>query len=204
MLRLDHLALCAGRLEEGVEAIEAALGVRMAPGGKHPHMGTHNRLLGLGDVYLEAIATDPEAPPPAHKRWFGLDAFEGPPRLGAWIAATSDITAAIAACPPGYAPPIALARGDFRWRMAARAEGTAAFDDAFPPLIDWQGARHPTESLPDVAVRLQRLEIAHPDAPALAAALGKLLSDPRVVVVPGPAKALRARFSTPHGPRHLE
>lgn len=204
MLRLDHLAVCAGRLEEGVEAIEAALGVRMAPGGKHPHMSTHNRLLGLGDAYLEAIAIDPEAPPPGHKRWFGLDAFAGPPRLGAWIAACDDIAAAIAACPPGYTPPIALSRGDFRWQMAAGAEGRTPFDDAFPLLIAWQGARHPTQSLPDVQVRLQRLEIAHPDAPALATALAKLLSDPRVVVVPGPAKALRARFATPHGLRYLQ
>lgn len=201
MLRLDHLAVCAGRLEEGVEAIEAALGVRMAPGGKHPHMSTHNRLLGAGDIYLEAIAIDPEAPPPGRSRWFGLDDFAGPPRLAAWIAACDDIGAAIAACPPGYGPPVDLARGDYRWRMAA---GATPLADAFPPLIEWQGARHPTQSLPDAGVRLQRLEIAHPDAPALAAALAGLFSDPRVEILSGPAKALRASFATPHGLRYLE
>ena len=31
-------------------------------GGRHPHMGTHNRLLSLGpDLYLEVIAVDPDA-----------------------------------------------------------------------------------------------------------------------------------------------
>ncbi|WP_393939598.1 VOC family protein [Piscinibacter sakaiensis] len=53
-------------------------------GGAHPHMGTHNRLLRLGDhCYLEVIAIDPAAPPPARARWFGLDrlAPDAAPRL---------------------------------------------------------------------------------------------------------------------------
>ena len=29
-----------------------------------PHMATHNRLLGLGDLYLEVIAADPGRPAP--------------------------------------------------------------------------------------------------------------------------------------------
>ena len=41
----------------------ALLGVPMAGGGKHPLMGTHNRLIGLGDLYLEVISIDPDAPP---------------------------------------------------------------------------------------------------------------------------------------------
>jgi Glyoxalase-like domain len=51
MLRLDHLAVVAGRLDAGVAEVERLLGVTMAGGGKHPLMGTHNRLLGLGDVH---------------------------------------------------------------------------------------------------------------------------------------------------------
>ena len=40
-------------------------------------MGTHNRLLGLGtNVYLEVIAIDTEAAPPARPRWFSLDTPE--------------------------------------------------------------------------------------------------------------------------------
>jgi hypothetical protein len=60
-LRLDHLAISAGTLDEGVAAVEEALGVPLAGGGQHPHMATHNRLLGLGDLYLEVIAADPAA-----------------------------------------------------------------------------------------------------------------------------------------------
>ena len=47
-LELDHLAVSAASLAEGAAAVEAVLGVTLAPGGVHPHMGTHNRLLSLG------------------------------------------------------------------------------------------------------------------------------------------------------------
>ena len=60
MLEFDHIAISATCLAEGVAAVEAALGVALSGGGAHPHMATHNRLLGLGDLYLEVIASDPE------------------------------------------------------------------------------------------------------------------------------------------------
>ncbi|MGB4827632.1 MAG: VOC family protein, partial [Paracoccaceae bacterium] len=52
-LVFDHLAVSALALDEGVAAVEAALAVRLQGGGQHPHMATRNRLLGLGDLYLE-------------------------------------------------------------------------------------------------------------------------------------------------------
>ena len=60
-------------------------------------MATHNRLLGLGDLYLEVIAADPSAPRPAWPRWFDLDRFTGAPRLTNWICACDDLEAAVAA-----------------------------------------------------------------------------------------------------------
>ncbi|MEL6648491.1 MAG: VOC family protein, partial [Pseudomonadota bacterium] len=45
MLELDHLAIAAETLEDGREAVEAALGVSLQPGGQHAHFGTHNLLL---------------------------------------------------------------------------------------------------------------------------------------------------------------
>jgi hypothetical protein len=203
-MRLDHLAVSAATLAEGVAAVEAALGVALAPGGVHPHMGTHNRLLGLGDIYLEVIAPDPTAPRPAWPRWFDLDRFSGPPRLTNWIAACDDLEAEIACGPDGVGTPLALERGDLRWRMAVPATGRLPFDDAFPALIQWQGSAHPAQRLPDAGVRLTRLEVIHPQAAALAGALAGRLDDPRVVLLAGPARALRAEFLTPSGPRHLK
>ncbi|OYW58048.1 MAG: hypothetical protein B7Z31_08625 [Rhodobacterales bacterium 12-65-15] len=156
MLRIDHLAVVAGRLGDGVALVEQALGVTMAGGGKHALMATHNRLLGLGDLYLEVIAPDPNAPAPDRPRWFDMDRFTGPPRLTHWIAATDDLAAEVALGP----------------------------------------------ALPDSGLRLTRLEIAHPEATALRAALAKRLFDPRVVVVAGNL-SVRATIDTPTGPRVL-
>lgn len=204
MLRFDHLAVSALDLAEGVAAVEAALGVALAGGGQHPHMATHNRLLGLGDLYLEVIAADPAAQRPAWPRWFDLDNFQGQPRLTNWVACCDSISAAVAASPEGVGIPVALQRGDYRWQMAVPADGKLPFDGCFPALIEWAGTLHPARALPDSGVRLQRLEIAHPQAAALNAALAGIFSDPRVVITQGAAKAMRATFATPHGLRVLQ
>ena len=156
-LILDHLAVSALTLDEGVAVVEAALGVALAGGGQNPHMATHNRLLGLGDAYLEVIAADPAAPAPVWPRWFDLDRFTGPPRLTNWIAACDDLEAALAASPDGTGTPVDLARGDYRWRMAVPADGQLPFDGCFPALIQWQGALHPARALPDAGLRARAM-----------------------------------------------
>lgn len=201
MLTLDHLAISAVTLEDGVEAVEAALGVPLAGGGQHPHMATHNRLLGLGDIYLEVIAADPAAPRPAWPRWFDLDNFSGGQRLTNWVARCENLKSALEDAPPGIGVPLALQRGDYRWQMAVPADGKLPFDGAHPALIQWDGALHPVQRLPDSGLRLTRLEIAHPEAAALCNTLSRL-HDPRVVITEG-AFALRASFATPQGPRSL-
>lgn len=203
MLRLDHLAISAEGLDAGVAAVEAALGVAMSGGGKHPLLGTHNRLLGLGDLYLEVIAVDPDAPPPLRPRWFDLDHFCGPPRLTNWVVACDDMATALAAGPPGWGTALSLARGDYRWQMAVPADGRLPFDRTFPALIQWDGALHPARALPETGLRLQRLEISHPRATALRSALSAL-NDPRVHLLDGPVPALRAEIATPGALRVLE
>lgn len=203
MLRLDHLAVVAADLETGVAAVEAALGVRLAAGGQHPHMGTHNRLLNLGEAYLEVIAPDPSLPRPSRPRWFSMDRHAGPPRLTNWICATDDLDATLREAPEGAGDATPLTRGDFRWRIAIPASGTLPFDDAFPALIQWEGAAHPAPRLPDAGVRLTALTLVNPQADALRAWLATRLPDARVTVERGPAKAMRATFATPAGQRHL-
>jgi hypothetical protein len=201
MLTFDHIAISAAALEDGVAWVEGALGVKMAGGGQHPLMATHNRLLGLGDLYLEVIAIDPAAPAPPRSRWFDLDRFSGAPRLTNWVARTDDIAADLAAGPPGLGVPLALARGNYRWQMAVPDDGILPYDGAYPALIQWMTPLHPTQSLPDSGVRLTRLTVAHPQAAALRAALP--LTDPRIEIVEGPVTSLTASFHTPQGERHL-
>jgi len=203
MLVLDHLAVSSATLEEGADWVAGRLGVAVEGGGKHAEMGTHNRLLSLGDLYLEVIAVDPGAARPGWPRWFDLDRFEGAPRLTNWVARCDDLEAELAVSPPGTGEVMALARGAYRWRMAVPGDGVLPFDGAFPALISWQGPAHPAQQLTDRGVRLRRLEIGHPEAEALKAALAGRLDDPRVVVVPAAEKSLHAEFDTPHGARQL-
>jgi hypothetical protein len=202
-LALDHIAVSATTLQAGTDWVEQALGISLSPGGQHPHMGTHNRLLQLGDVYLEVIAIDPDAARPAWPRWFSLDTFQGPPRITNWICRTDDLDAALAAAPAGTGTATDLQRGDYRWRFGIPRTGRLPFDDSFPALIEWQGDLHPARTLPDLGVRLLRLELTHPLAGDLAAALQGQPADPRVAIVTGPYRSFRASFSTPNGLRVL-
>ena len=202
MAAFDHLAVCAENLDDGAAAVAAALGVPLEQGGAHPFMGTHNRLLSLGPgEYLEVIAIDPAAPPPGRPRWFRLDRFAGRARPTSWIVRVDDLNAVLATAPEGAGRPSDLARGPYRWRFTLPDDGCLPFDDSFPALIQWQGDMHPATGPPDRGCRLTRLEVAHPEAAALRAALP--LTDPRVVVVPGPP-GLRAVIATPRGERCLE
>lgn len=200
-MELDHFAVAGASLEAAVAYVEAALGVAMQPGGRHARFGTWNRLLGLADgLYLEAIAIDPDAPPPDRPRWFNLDRFQGAPRLTNWICRVTDLDAALARVPPGAGAPVDLERGALRWRMAVPATGILPYDDRFPALIQWQGALHPAAMLAPSGCALERLIVTHPQAADLAALCGSLQ---RVVFEPG-ASGLRAEIRTPHGLRHLE
>ena len=203
MLQLDHLAIAAKTLEAGRDVVEQALGVRLQPGGQHPHFGTHNLLLGLeGGLYLEVIAIDPEAPKPDYPRWFDLDRFQGAPRLNNWICRTDDMAGALAALPQAGRP-IALSRGDLRWQMAVPEDGILPYDGMYPALIEWQCATHPAGLLRATGCKLLRLTVSHPQAGSLKAQIGDMLSDNRVHIEQGPA-GLRAEFITPAGVRILQ
>lgn len=203
-LSLDHIAVVARSLDEGTTYVEAILGVELSPGGKHGAMGTHNRLLSLGPhCYLEVIAIDPDAPKPAHRRWFNLDSYTGAPRLMNWICSTDDLESALSAAPPGSGVPMRLTRGDMVWHMGVTDFGRLPFDDAMPALIEWGNSPHPNRRLPDHNLRLTRLDVFHPRADDLLKAFPALHGLPEVSVREGPEKRLLATISTPEGNRIL-
>lgn len=176
-IAVDHLIIAARTLDEGTAWVASHLGAAPAGGGRHPLMGTHNRLLGLGPgAYLEVIAIDPEAPQPPHPRWFSLDAphmrerLARGPALVHWMMNTADIAMAAAHAPVDLGEIIAVTRGDYRWRVTVRPDGGMPAAGVFPSLIQWDSDR-PAASLPDAGCRIESLELAHPDARAFGSAL---------------------------------
>ena len=200
---VDHLVVGAPTLATAQAHIEDALGVSMQPGGAHAVFQTHNALLGLEDgLYLEAIAPNPAVPAPTRPRWYDLDRFAGPARLSNWACAVADMDADLADMPEGTGAPVVVRRGALSWRMAVSEDGKTPFDNLWPALIEWPEGVHPAEQLTPTGIRLRRFTLTHPDANALASALGRWLNDDRVAVEKGPL-GMQADFSTPHGDRVL-
>lgn len=202
-MQLDHIAVAGATLEAATETVEAALGVTMQPGGKHEVFSTHNTLLGLADgLYIEAIAVDPNAPPPNWPRWFDLDRMSGPARLTNWICQTDDIEQTLAQLSEGAGKPVALQRGELRWQMAVPADGQLPYDNLHPALIEWQTPVHPSAMLTPSGCALRRLVVSHPQAGALQKSLAPLLADARISFETG-VPGLMAEIDTPHGVRVL-
>lgn len=204
----DHLVVAARTLEEGAQWLETRCGVPTVPGGRHARMGTHNRLLSLGPgLYLEIIAIDPKAPPPGRPRWFALDSpamaerLARGPALVHWVARTDDLDGARAAHPREVGEILAMARGDFRWRIGVAADGALPAGGAFPTLIQWDGDAHPASAAPDSGCRLEALNVRCPEAQAVRARLATLGLDPQgpVHFAASDAVGLSAFLRTPGG-----
>src|SRR3954447_25588405 len=57
-MRLDHVIYGTADLETATARIEAELGLPVLPGGHHVVQGSHNKIVPLGDGYLELMAID--------------------------------------------------------------------------------------------------------------------------------------------------
>lgn len=212
---LDHLVVLAASLEEGVAWCESTLGVTPGPGGKHPLMGTHNRLFsiagaGYARAYFEIIAIDTEAPAPARRRWFDMDdpalqarVRRDGPQLVHWVVRVDDATAAVAVLRAqgidrgeviGASRP--TAHGLLQWQITVRTDGRRLLDGLLPTLIQWD-AVHPTAAMPASGVTLVSLELQHPQADTLTEAL-RGIGRAHPAVAHGPA-SLRAQLLTPRG-----
>jgi hypothetical protein len=205
---LDHIAIVAPTLEAGCAHVRAALGVEPQPGGEHERMGTHNRLLRLGEsLYLEVIAPNPAARKPPWPRWFALDTLapDAPPKLAAWVVRTGDIRAALSATDEALGSVEAMSRGMLEWLITIPADGALPLGGAAPALIEWHTDSHPALRLDDMGLALNRLEIHHPDPARIRRLLCALGIDGPVAVASEPAAAprLAARIRTPQGLRLL-
>lgn len=210
LLGIDHLVIAVPDPDAAAAELEAALGLAATGGGRHA-AGTHNRLVFLGDAYLELIgAWDRDLAlghPVGAAVVRALDA--GEPGLVAWALATDGVRREVAALRAGGS-----AIGEAIPGSRTRPDGTVvAWQCAFPPLLgpgeppfliehelvgpEWgdeaRNARarfvHPFGG----TARLVGLELAVPDPRAIAEAYERTVG---VAVAPGPGAVPGEREGT--------
>ena len=127
-LGIDHLVIAVADPDEAAAQLEADLGLEAAGGGRHDRLGTFNRVVWLGDTYLELIGVFNRAL--AERSWLGqpvlrkLDEGGG---LATWAIATDALEADLAGLRDtgsDFRDPVAgeRRRADgavVRWRLAA-------------------------------------------------------------------------------------
>lgn len=208
---LDHLVVAARHLDDGIAWCEKTFGFTPVAGGRHPLMGTHNRVFAIGSAsfpraYFEIIAIDPDAPAPSRTRWFDLD----DPVLQARIAQEPTLIHWVARC-DALAPELAALQADgivrgealdaerptpagmLRWRIAVRPDGRRLAGGALPTLIEW-GEVHPADGMSPSGVVLRRLTVRGLP-PVVVARLPDGVDHAADADSP-----LEALFSTPRGP----
>jgi Glyoxalase-like domain len=175
-LELDHVLIAVADLATAAQDLEARHGLASIEGGRHPGWGTANRIVPLGEAYLELIAVVDEA-----------EAARSP--VGRWVAAAHPLLAR----PLGWAVRthqlddvarrlgLTVAAGSraarngqlLRWRMAGLEE--AAAEPSLPFFIEWgEGAPRPGRAPATHragAVKIAKLQLDG-DADRLAAWLG--------------------------------
>jgi hypothetical protein len=207
ILGIDHVVLTVADVDAAAAELEERLGLAASAGGRHEALGTENRLVWLGDAFLELVGVfDPDL---ARAGWFGRPVIEAVERgvgLVTWVIAVDDLADALRWAPPdaGLLGPIdgERRRPDdriVRWRLA-RPE---AIGPVAPVLIehdttaaewtaDERAARAAQTHPLGGRVRLSGLEIRTP-SPAPAA--GRLRSQLAVAVEPAGRGAVRVRLA---------
>ena len=199
MSELDHILWGVPDLEKGVEDFRRRTGVRARPGGAHPGMGTRNALAGLGDVYLEIIAPDPEQPVGVGLG-AELAALAGP-RIQTFAVRTRDLGRRVKALAPlGIETRVVEMSRDrpdgrrLRWRIGLLLGHELG--RLVPFLIEWGDSPHPAAELPAEAT-LVEVELQHPRAQQLARLADAL--ELELPVRASDAERLRAALETPRG-----
>jgi hypothetical protein len=97
LLGIDHLVIAVRDLDGATDELERRVGLAATGGGRHPSLGTQNRLAWLGDTYVELVSiADPGV---AAGSWLGvptLAALERGGGLATWAIATDSIVADVA------------------------------------------------------------------------------------------------------------
>lgn len=200
-IALDHLLIGAPDLASGVAWVAEHLGVTPVPGGRHPNLGTHNALTGLGgDRYLEVIAPDPEGTGVASP--FAWLAACTTPRVATWAARVDDLVPVAAALEAVGVSHSGISAGSRRRTDGSLLEWWTLFPSEtegglVPFFIRWRDpSQHPALSL-DHSLELDSLSFVHPEAERLRKIFAAIGVEARVEE--GEAPRLSAMVRGPRG-----
>jgi hypothetical protein len=165
-LELDHVIIAVSDLEAAARELGAREGLASVEGGRHAGWGTANRIVPLGETYLELITVVDagEAAGSAFGRWVAARIETAPGRPLGWVARTDrldevarrlGLKASAGSRPGRDGRPL-------RWRLAGVEE--AAAEPALPFFVEWgEGTPLPGRAEaehPAGPVRLERLELS--------------------------------------------
>jgi len=192
-VEIDHVLVAVADLAEAARELEARHGLVSLEGGRHPGWGTENRIVPLGDSYLElvAVADAGQAALKPFGRWVAAARPSRAAPLG-WAVRPGDLD--------GVARRLALEVADgarvtrdgqlLSWRLAGVEQ--AAAEPFLPFFIEWEPGT-PFPGAAAAAHRAGRLRVAElglsGDAGRLAAWLGP--HELPLAVDPGPPALTR-------------
>ena len=137
-LALDHVIVAVTDLEAVARAVEERYGLASIEGGRHPGWGTANRIVPLGETYVELIAVvdADEAARSDFGSWVAAGATPVGTPLG-WAVRTADLDAVAGRLDLAVE---AKSRQDasgrrLHWRLAGVREATA--EPSLPFFIEW-------------------------------------------------------------------
>ena len=198
-LQYDHFLLGCSSLEAGIQFMKDKTGIEAVKGGKHPHIGTHNALLSLGEkVYLEIIAPDPEAKSLIEEYAFLKEM--NAPTLFMWAAHTDkmdDLLKRIQEA--GYKnsgiSPGSRQRADgsvLKWRSLSVETG---INSVVPFFIEWDSSsKHPSIDSPK-GCSIDSFEIEYPEPEKLKTVFTQLQID--IPVKKGIKASLQLKINSP-------
>jgi len=155
-VKLDHVLIAVADLEDAAREIEARYGLASVEGGRHPGWGTANRIVPLGDTYIELVAVVDQAE--AARSSFGswVDRAHPAPLHPLGWAVRTDRLEEIARRLGLAVSANSRATGDgrvLRWRVAGIER--AAAEPSLPIFVEWgEGTPVPGQS-----------RISHPAGP---------------------------------------
>lgn len=197
---LDHVVLAVDDPDAAADELRERLGLEASAGGRHERLGTFNRLVWLGDSFLELVGVFDRGL--AGESWFGrltLEALGRGGGLATWVVALDDLDAHLRWLPAdaGLTGPIDGARvrpdgGEVRWRMA--------HPPAVGPTVPFLIEHDPTGAEWTDADRAARAEATHPVGGKVRLATIDVATD-RLAAAAGRLRTLLGTHAQPDGRR---